>query len=45
MSQTISVTIPSGLREKIDTLRGDVSRSRFISRALERVFFKGEVKK
>ena len=45
MTQTISVTIPTGLREKIDSLRGDVSRSRFISRALETVFYQAEVKK
>ena len=33
MTETISVTIPQGLRKKIDSLRGDVSRSRFIAPA------------
>lgn len=43
MTETISVTIPQGLRKQIDSLRGDVSRSRFIARALQTVL--QEVKK
>jgi metal-responsive CopG/Arc/MetJ family transcriptional regulator len=45
MTETITVTIPQGLREKIDSLRGDVSRSKFISRALQTAFYQAEVKK
>ena len=38
MSTNISSTIPSELLSKIDSDRGDVPRSRFIKRLLEKAF-------
>lgn len=35
MTEIISFTIKNTLREQIDELRGDVSRSRFINKILE----------
>jgi hypothetical protein len=38
MTETITVTISKELREKIDLTRGDIPRSKFISRSLEAFF-------
>jgi hypothetical protein len=40
MTETISFAIRRELREHIDNLRGDVPRSRFISKILERAIEK-----
>jgi metal-responsive CopG/Arc/MetJ family transcriptional regulator len=37
-NKTISLSIEGELLEKIDEVRGDVTRSRFVQRILERVF-------
>src|SRR5512133_676593 len=42
MTEIITVTIPKGLRLKIDSARGDVPRSKFISKSLEQIFYKKE---
>jgi metal-responsive CopG/Arc/MetJ family transcriptional regulator len=36
MTETISLSVTTEMRQQIDTLRGDISRSKFIRRALER---------
>jgi hypothetical protein len=41
MTEVISFVIKRELREQIDTLRGDIPRSRFISRTLENALKKG----
>ena len=38
MTETITFTISKELREKIDLTRGDIPRSKFISRSLEAFF-------
>jgi hypothetical protein len=44
MTEVVSLAIRRELREHIDNLRGEVSRSRFISKILERAIEK-EVEK
>ena len=44
MTEVVSLAIRRELREHIDDLRGDISRSRFISNILERAI-KKEVEK
>jgi len=41
MTNTIrlSVSVPKKVYKEIEARRGDVSRSRFITRTLERIFF------
>ena len=41
MTEVISFSIPAGLRRKIDTIRGDVPRSRYIVKLLESAVSKG----
>jgi metal-responsive CopG/Arc/MetJ family transcriptional regulator len=42
MTEVISFAIRRELREQIDTLRGDVSRSRFIANLLQKAIEKGD---
>ena len=42
MTEVISFAIKRELREQIDMLRGDVSRSRFIARILQKAVEKGD---
>jgi metal-responsive CopG/Arc/MetJ family transcriptional regulator len=39
----ISISLDAGLLERIDTQRGDVTRSRFIQRLIERILEEREV--
>jgi hypothetical protein len=42
-SKSAGISIPTDLLSKIDTDRGDISRSRYIVRIIERLYFnKGE---
>jgi hypothetical protein len=45
MTETITFSISRELREKIDFARGDVPRSKFISRSLEKVLYDKEAEK
>lgn len=40
MTEVITFSIPGHLRQKIDSARGEISRSRFISRILEKAIEK-----
>ncbi len=35
MTETISITVPRELKDRIDVLRGEVSRSRFLSKLIK----------
>lgn len=39
-SKSAGISIPADLLSKIDKERGDISRSRYIVRMIERVYFK-----
>ncbi|MFY9964797.1 MAG: hypothetical protein WBL44_14435 [Nitrososphaeraceae archaeon] len=41
MTEIISFSIPAELRRKIDTIRGDVPRSKYIVSLLESILSKG----
>ena len=43
MTETVTVSISKNLQKQIDDARGDVSRSRFVTRALEQALSKKEV--
>jgi metal-responsive CopG/Arc/MetJ family transcriptional regulator len=37
MTEIISFSLPKGMLEKLDLVRGDIARSKFITRVLETV--------
>ena len=45
MTKIIAISIPKGLYQKIDLQRGDISRSKFISRVLENGVDRQEVQR
>lgn len=43
-TETLHLAVPIGMTERIDNLRGDIARSRFITRLLEKGLEKKEKK-